>query len=129
MVLRAGGRVWFRPVENAIDRHHAADPASFPRTSRDGFLLAPREQLEVLAAAARGELEVLAVVHSHCDAGPQLSAADEAGALVSPGEEVLPGVEHVVLSVLGAGTPRVEEVHAYRLEGGSFTGRTLPRPG
>jgi proteasome lid subunit RPN8/RPN11 len=98
-LVRREGRLSFVPIENAIDRYHAADPASFPRTSRDGFLLDPRAQLALLAAEARGELQLVAVVHSHCGVGPYFSAADEAGARAPGGDPVLPGVDHVVIAL------------------------------
>jgi proteasome lid subunit RPN8/RPN11 len=128
LVLRACGNVSYRPVENALDRYHAADPGQFPRTNRDGFLLDPRTSIEILSARDLGELEVLAVVHSHVDAGAHFSAADLEGALGPGGVPLLPGVEHLVIEVRGPAPARAGEVRAYRLEEGRAAGRQLRPP-
>lgn len=128
VVIRVAGQVLFRPVVNAIDRYHDADPESFPRTSRDGFLLDPGELLRLLSAADRGELELLAVVHGHCDAGAELSRADLVGATLPSGEPVLPGVELWVLA-LAAPDGRLVDARAHTLPPAARGSRKLLQEG
>ncbi len=115
-VLRRGGVLVVVPVPNVADRYHAADPARFPRTSRDSYLMDPRVQLRVHEDLARVGGEIAAVWHSHVEAGAYFSEKDRADALLD-GAPVIPGAEYLVLSVRGG---KVAERRRYRLEGGDF---------
>lgn len=115
-LVRRGGAVDVVQVENVADRYHARDPAAFPRTSRDGYLMDPREQLRVHEALAATGGEIVAVWHSHVEVGAYFSAKDRADALVD-GSPVLPDAEYLVLGVRGE---RVTEVKRFRFVGGDF---------
>lgn len=100
VLLRRGAAWRVRPLENAYARHHAVDPARFPRSARTAFLFEPREWLGVcLEAEASGE-DVACVFHSHPDGAAHLSAEDRAWA-APEGEPLLPGTSYLVVSVLG----------------------------
>lgn len=106
---------------NAIDRYHAVDPVHFPRTSRDGYLVEPRELLRLFEELAATGGEIAAVWHSHVEAGAHFSALDRADALVD-GAPVLPGAEYLVL---GLSRGRVTATRRYVLEGGGFVEHPL----
>lgn len=115
-VVRRQGTLHVVPLANVADRSHAADPAAHPRTSRDSYLAAPEEQLRVhRELEARGG-EIVAVWHSHVEAGASFSEKDRADALVG-GVQAVPGAEYLVLGVRGG---RVTEVRRYRLDGDAF---------
>jgi proteasome lid subunit RPN8/RPN11 len=122
-VVRRGGALHVEPIANVADRYHAADPVRFPRTSRDSYLMDPRAQLRVLKSLDAGGGELVAVWHSHVEAGASFSEKDRADAVVD-GAPLLPGAEYLVLG-LRAG--RVTEARRYRFEDGAFVERDLSR--
>ena len=103
-------------IPNAADRYRAADPGHFPRTSRDSYLMDPRAQLRALQDLDRAGGAVVAVWHSHVEAGAYLSSKDRADALVD-GIPQVPGAEYLVFSVRAG---RVIEARRWRCEGGDF---------
>jgi proteasome lid subunit RPN8/RPN11 len=120
-VVRRGGALHVVPVANVADRYHAADPAAFPRTSRDSYLMDPKEQLRVHRELEAWGGEIAAVWHSHVEVGAYFSEKDRADAVVD-GVQTVPGAEYLVLGVRGG---RVTEVKRYRLEGGAFVESAL----
>jgi proteasome lid subunit RPN8/RPN11 len=115
-VLRRDGGLQVVPVANAADRYHALDPARFPRTSRDSYLMDPQEQLRIHRELEAWGGEIAAIWHTHVEAGAYLSAKDRADALVD-GRPAVPGAEHLVLGVRGG---RVTEVRRFRWDGATF---------
>jgi proteasome lid subunit RPN8/RPN11 len=115
-VVRRDGALHVVPVANAADRYHQVDPARFPRTSRDSYLMDAREQLRVHRELEAWGGEIVAVWHSHVEVGAYFSEKDRADALVD-GVQTVPGAEYLVLGVRGG---RVTEVRRYRLDGGAF---------
>ncbi len=115
-VVRRGGALEAVRVPNVADRYHDADPASFPRTSRDSFLMDPRAQLRLTEELRADGAVIAAVWHSHVDAGAHLSEKDRADAVVG-GAQVLPGAEYLVLALRGG---KVAEARRYRLEDGAW---------
>lgn len=102
LILRdSAGREVFEACENVIDKYHRLDPEQYPRTSRDFYMIDPRAFLR----AAEDDLEVVAIVHSHPDAGDYFSDADVAAALMpdteegEPLEPIYPGADYLVISV------------------------------
>ncbi len=120
-VVRRGGALHVVAVPNVADRYHAADPARFPRTSRDSYLMDPKEQLRVHRELDAWGGEIVAVWHSHVEVGAYFSEKDRADAVVD-GVQQVPGAEYVVLGVRGG---RVTEVRRFRLEGGAFVESAL----
>jgi len=122
LILEDGEGSWrFLECENMADRYHKADPETFPRTSREFYMLDPRE---FMRAEDRGE-KVAVIVHSHPDVGDYFSEEDIAAASMprdSEDEEVeplYPGTDYLVVSVRdgkadGASLFRFDE------EGGEF---------
>jgi len=115
-VVRRGGALDVVPVENVADRHHARDPAAFPRTSRDGYLMDPHALLRIHRELRAAGGELVAVWHSHVEAGAHFSERDRSEALAD-GVPLLPGVEHLVLGVRAG---RVTDVKRFRFEGAEF---------
>ncbi|HEU4381987.1 MAG TPA: Mov34/MPN/PAD-1 family protein [Anaeromyxobacteraceae bacterium] len=103
-------------IPNVADRYHAADPASFPRTSRNSYLMDPRVQFRVVEELERAGGNVVAVWHSHVEVGAYFSAKDQADAVVGD-LQLLPGAEYLVFAV-SAG--RVTEAKRYRYDGAGF---------
>ncbi len=115
-VLRREGALHVVPVANVADRYHAVDPERFPRTSRDSYLMDPKEQLRVHRELEAWGGEIAAVWHSHVECGAYFSEKDQADAVVE-GVQAVPGAEYLVLGVRGG---RVTEVRRYRLDGDAF---------
>lgn len=117
-VVRRGAALEVLAVPNAVDRYHAADPRAYPATARDAFLMDPRAQLRVHLDLDRSGGEIVAVWHSHVDAGAYLSARDLADAVVD-GVQQVPGAEYIVL---GMRAGRVTEVRRWRFVDGEAVG-------
>ena len=115
-LLRRDGVLHVVPVPNVADRYHAADPARFPRTSRDSYLMDPKEQLRVHRELETWGGEIAAIWHSHVEVGAYFSAKDRADAVVE-GQPTVPGAEYLVLGVRGG---RVTEVKRFRWDGRDF---------
>jgi proteasome lid subunit RPN8/RPN11 len=126
VILRAGpeGPWRIRPLLNAYDRYHAADPARFPRTSRTAYLFEPRDWLALnLEADAQGE-QIACVFHSHVNGVADFSAEDRAQALPA-GQPLLPDVSYLVVAVVGG---RATEARLFRWVEGEFRDRLVPLP-
>jgi proteasome lid subunit RPN8/RPN11 len=115
-VVRRDGALEVEPIPNVADRYHAKDPARFPRTSRESYLMDPRSQLHVLESLDRDGAEIVAVWHSHVEVGAYFSAKDRADAIVD-GVQQVPGAEYLVFGVRAG---RVTEVKRYRYDGTDF---------
>lgn len=126
VILRAGpeGPWRVRPLPNAYDRYHAADPVHFPHTSRTGYLFEPRDWLALnLEADARGE-QIACVFHSHVNGIADFSAEDRAQALAA-GQPLLPDVSYLVVAVVAG---RASEARLFRWVEGEFRDRLVPLP-
>jgi proteasome lid subunit RPN8/RPN11 len=115
-VVRREGALRVEPIPNVADRYHAVDPERFPRTSRDSYLMDPKEQLRVHRELEAWGGEIVAVWHSHVETGAYFSAKDRADAIVD-GAPAVPGADYLVLGVRGG---RVAEVRRYRWDGKDF---------
>lgn len=115
-VVRRGARLEVVPIPNVADRYHAADPERFPRTSRESYLMDPKAQLSLHREIDAQGGEIVAVWHSHVEAGAYFSEKDRADAVVD-GLQAVPGAEYLVLSVRGG---RVVEAKRFRWDGATF---------
>jgi len=115
-VVRIGGALAVREIENVADRYHAADPVHFPRTSRDSYLMDPKSQLRAHRELADRGGEIVAVWHSHVEVGAYFSTKDREDAVVD-GIQQVPGAEYLVFGVRAG---RVTEAKLYRWADGDF---------
>ena len=115
-LLRRGGALQVVPVPNLADRYHAVDPERFPRTSREAYLMDPKEQLRVHREVEEHGGEIAAVWHSHVEVGAYFSAKDRADAILD-GQPAVPGAEYLVLGVRGG---RVTEARRFRWDGRDY---------
>ena len=116
LLVRRAGALQVERIGNAADRYHDADPAHFPRTSRDSYLMDAKELLRIHRELDAWGGEIAAVWHSHVEVGAYFSAKDRADALVD-GQPAVPGAEYLVLGVRGG---RVTEVKRFRWDGLDF---------
>ncbi|MDY7227948.1 Mov34/MPN/PAD-1 family protein [Hyalangium rubrum] len=124
VILRAGpsGPWRVRPLRNAYDRYHAADPVRFPHTSRTAYHFELQEWLAVNEEAdALGE-QVACVFHSHVNGFAGFSAEDRAQAAPA-GLPVLPGVSYLVVAVLEG---RATEAQLFWWQDGDFRDHLVP---
>jgi proteasome lid subunit RPN8/RPN11 len=124
LVVRLRGALEVRPIDNAADRYHAADPARFPRTGRDSYLMDPLPLRRVFCEVEAAGGDVVAVWHSHVEAGAYLSAKDRHDA-IADGVQLVPGAEYLVLAVRAG---RVTEARRFRWSSGEFVEEPLAGP-
>ncbi len=111
-----------RPLHNAYDRYHAADPLRFPRTSRTAWLFEPTEWLAVLQQADASGEHLVCVFHSHVNGSADFSAEDRAQA-APMGVPLLPGVSYLVVALPDG---RAADARMFWWEEGDFRGRPVP---
>lgn len=96
LVRDAAGQLHAVAAPNLQDRYHALDPAAYPRTARTAYKLNER----LIAKVADEGKQLVAIWHSHCDAGAYFSGEDVRCA--APDDQPLyPGVAYLVVSVIG----------------------------
>jgi proteasome lid subunit RPN8/RPN11 len=122
LVVRCGGALQVEHVANAADRYHEADPARFPRTSRDSYLMDPRDLRRIYREIDERGGEVAAVWHSHVEVGAYFSAKDRADAVLD-GVPAVPGAEYLVLGVRAG---RVTEVKRFWWDGTDYVEGDTP---
>lgn len=91
---------------NLQDRYHALDPETYVRTARAAFRLNERK----IARLQDEGHELVAIYHSHCDAGAYFSDEDVRSAAPN-GEPLYPDVGHLVVSVMGGEVRAMELFH------------------
>lgn len=121
VLLVQGGRWEVKPLANAYDRYHAADPVRFPRTSRTAYLFEPKEWLRVSTRADADGAQIACVYHSHVDAGAYFSAEDRAMA-APDGEPILPSTAYLVVSVVAG---KAGPAKLFCWESGEFRGEDI----
>ena len=114
---RAGAASRWQEVENVADRLHALDPAEYPRTSRDAFMMNEARVARLAREAAAAGEEWLAIVHSHIDCGAYFSAEDVRVAAPG-GVPVYPALWQVVIDCQPGG--RIVEARAFRWDGAVY---------
>jgi len=126
VILKAGpeGPWRIRPLPNAYDRYHAADPVRFPRTSRTAYLFEPRDWLQLWMEAEAGGEQITCVFHSHVNGIADFSAEDRAQALAA-GQPLLPDISYLVVAVVSG---RASEARLFRWAAGEFLDRLVPLP-
>lgn len=111
-----------RRCRNAQNEMHRCDPVRFPRTAATAYFLDPRDLCAVhREMRERGEA-IRVIYHSHIDAGAYFSEEDTRRAMTG-GDPVYPGVDYLVLSVIGG---RVEAWKLFRYD--ASAGSYLPLP-
>lgn len=108
-------------VQNVADRWRTLDPVRFPRSSRESYLMDPRAQLRLMRELDASGGRVVAIWHSHVEAGAHFSARDRADALVD-GNPLVPGAEYLVFGVRGG---RVAEAKRYVFAFGDYVEQPL----
>ena len=90
-----------RPCVNTQNQRHASDPAAFPRTAREAYVLSDPDTFFV-ARSQGGDRPVRVIYHSHVDHGAYFSATDRAAALFD-GDPAYPGMEYLVVDARADG--------------------------
>lgn len=96
MILDSGA---LRKCENAIDRLHASDPESFPRSSANGYAF-DFDDLRFIVESLASADPVRIVYHSHPDQDADFSTADREAAMPD-GIAIYPQLAHLVIAVNG----------------------------
>lgn len=86
-----------RRVDNLADRYHKLDPETYPRTSKDAYIIDGMLMQRALEEGDAGGVPVKVIYHSHCDCGAYFSKEDQLVA-APDGTPVLP-VVYLVTSV------------------------------
>ena len=100
------GRLRYVPSENLQDKYHAADPESYPRTSKDAFLINTLKLSRDIESASKEGGGLFSIVHSHIDVGAYFSAEDKKQMAEPDGSSaIFPAECYLVISVF-EGMPR-----------------------
>lgn len=94
----ADGTFSFQPMDNAYDKYHSKDPATYPRNNRTAYLFSPMEFHRLSEASDARGAKLWWIVHSHCDVGSYFSAEDKAMA-APEGQALLPDTAYLVVAV------------------------------
>lgn len=98
LVLSDGsGALRFEAIQNIAGT--SSGLVTSARTATEGFVMEPRALLRVILGAEATGGTLLAMVHSHPDAGACFSSEDRDMALGGECEPLWPGVDSVVVSV------------------------------
>ncbi len=104
--------------ENEADRYHALDPETFPRTSREYFLINGLRASRAFDRGAEDGRPLKVIYHSHCEAGAYFSEED--AATFSQGQLLTWPCAFLVVSVRDAGEgPAVVERRVWVHEPGT----------
>lgn len=88
----------FHPIANTLGQLHAEDPARYPRTPREGYVLDAAAYIKLERALQPGGEQIRVIYHTHVDVGAYFSAEDKKQA--TWGEEPLfPGIYYLVCGV------------------------------
>ena len=85
-----------RPCSNILNDLHQADPATYPRTAKEGFVFSADDAL-FLSKNISSDNPVKIIYHSHPNVGAYFSEEDKSNALLY-GEPIYP-VDHLVIDV------------------------------
>ncbi|MDH4199035.1 MAG: Mov34/MPN/PAD-1 family protein [Spirochaetia bacterium] len=93
------GMVYVR-AENLQNKYHKLDPETYPRTSKDAFLMDSLKLSRAVEAAQNAGGSLYSLVHSHIDCGAYFSKEDEIQ-MTAPdfSEPVFPAGCYLVVSV------------------------------
>jgi len=110
-------------LENVADRFHALDPAEYPRTSRDAFMVNEAKLARIVREAESAGEEWLGFYHSHIDCAAFFSAEDKKFAA----PDNVPVYPHLYQLVIEARADRIVEARAFQWDGKDFVHRqTFP---
>ena len=90
----------FQECRNEMDERHARDPVTYPRTSKNGFVIHGRDLLTAHRLAYRTGRLLTGFFHSHPDADAYFSDEDARQALFE-NAPLYPDVIHVVTGTEG----------------------------
>ena len=111
-----------RPCRNEMTQQHQRDPASYPLTSRQAYLMSPTDYQGIQQASAARGLLVTAVYHSHVGTGAYLSELDLAYA--EHAFFPFPDADQIVVAVHDPSAP--PEIALFeRRSAGRFVGRAV----
>ena len=108
--------VW--PMRNIMNELHDKDPAQYPRTARDGYVIDPLEQLKLERSLKKEGKEIKVIYHSHPDVGAYFSEKDKEDALWN-GKARYPGVKFLVCGTT-RGKPDGEIIADFNQDSGDF---------
>ena len=109
----------FHPLANILNRKHAEDPQTFPRTAREGYVLDAGEFMRLEQRLTAQGAAIKAIVHTHVDVGAYFSAEDVRQAMWGD-MPLYPGVAYLVCGVRREG-PDGAILARYDEAGGGFT--------
>ena len=101
-----------RRITNLADRYHKLDPETFPRTSREAYVIDGMLMQRALADGDAAGEPVKVIYHSHCDCGAYFSKEDRVVA-APEGAPVLP-VAYLVTSVREGGVVDDHKLFVFR---------------
>lgn len=86
------------PMPNLMDKYHAMDPQTFPRTNRNGYMLDSLKHQRLEKELRKQQRRIKVIYHSHPDVGAYFSEKDQADAL-HEGKPLYPNVSYLICAV------------------------------
>jgi proteasome lid subunit RPN8/RPN11 len=116
-----------RPLPNIAGRQAQRGSEEMIRDARTAYYADPVAECRLLRELDEDGREIVALYHSHPDAGAYFSALDREMALLPDGSPLWPGVSYLVLSVRG-GRAASAALFDWDPERRCFLERPLPLP-
>ncbi|MES0491282.1 MAG: Mov34/MPN/PAD-1 family protein [Leptospirales bacterium] len=100
IIKNADGALTYFPAANLQDKYHKLDSESYPRTSKDAFLMDSLKLNNAIEEATSVGGELFSIVHSHIDCGAYFSDEDKHQMTLPDGSgPVFPASCYLVVSV------------------------------
>jgi len=112
------------PMKNIMNDMHHENPKKFPLTGKNGFMIAPLEQIKLERILSKKNQKIKIIYHSHPDVGAYFSTKDKEDALWN-GKERFPGISFLVCAT-NQGKPGEAILAEFNTTKGDFEIKHIP---
>jgi len=119
------GREVYTAAQNLQDKYHKIDPESYPRTSKDAFLIDTLKMNRAIEEAEKEGGFLFSIVHSHIDCGAYFSAEDKAQMTTLDGHEPVFNSDSYLVVAVEKGKIKESAIFIFNKESKDFEKRNL----
>ena len=99
-ILKVDSQFTYVPSKNLQDKYHKFDPISYPRTSKDAFLIDALQLSKDLDEVTKKNGILYSIVHSHINVGAYFSAEDKKQMAEADGSRsIYPAESYLVVNI------------------------------